>query len=96
MARRPSPGYLNGQLGRIVDPGGATTDFSYDASGMARIRTPLAADTVAAVDSSGHPLVDDTAPALAARTKIGYDATFTPPRVLSVIDCPPPSMTATR
>lgn len=39
----------NGQLARIIDPGGEITDFAYDANGrLAKARDPLAADAVAA------------------------------------------------
>jgi RHS repeat-associated protein len=41
--------YVNGQLGRIVDPGGATANFAYNASGLlTQVRDSLANDMVAA------------------------------------------------
>lgn len=43
----------NGQLARVVNPGGATADFGYDAAGLvSRIRDPLAYDVPAAGLSS--------------------------------------------
>lgn len=40
--------YKAGQLSRIVDPGGSTTDYGYDPNGrLASIRDPLAHDVVA-------------------------------------------------
>lgn len=45
--------YVNGQLGRIEDPGGEITDFAYDASGrITKVRDPLAADAVAATPAT--------------------------------------------
>jgi len=50
--------YLNGHLARIVDPGGATTDFGYDANGrIIAIRDALTNDLIAAgafTDSDAH------------------------------------------
>lgn len=41
--------YLAGRLGRVVNPGGETTDFAYDGSGrLSKVRDPLAADAIAA------------------------------------------------
>jgi RHS repeat-associated protein len=60
---------LYGQLMRIVDPGGATTDFGYGTNGLLNtMRDPLQADAVAAAAITNVP-DDDT-----SRTKFIYDA----------------------
>jgi RHS repeat-associated protein len=56
--------YVNGQLGRLEDPGGEVTDFAYDNGRLTTIRDPLAADAVAAAVRAN----DDT-----TRTIIHYD-----------------------
>ncbi|MFT4283410.1 MAG: PA14 domain-containing protein [Protaetiibacter sp.] len=57
--------YRNGQLVRIVDPGGEVTDFGYDAEGrLASIRTPLANDWLAYTGAT---------PSAAQLVEIGYD-----------------------
>jgi len=60
--------YVSGQLARIVDPGGATTDFAYDGSGrLTKVRDPLGYDKV---QTNPGSLDNDT-----TRTVIAYDAT---------------------
>jgi RHS repeat-associated protein len=60
----------SGQLARMVDPGGAVTDFSYNPAGLlSAMRDPLVADAVAATATTKVP-DDDT-----ARTLVTYDAT---------------------
>src|SRR5581483_5216561 len=60
--------YVSGQLARIVDPGGATTDFAYDGSGrLTEVRDPLGYDKV---QTNPGSLDNDT-----TRTVIAYDAT---------------------
>ena len=61
--------YKGGQLARMVDPGGATTDFAYGADGrLERVRSPLQADAVAAPALTGA--TDDDS----SRTTIAYDS----------------------
>lgn len=55
--------YTSKLLSRIEDPGASVTDFGYDATGLVRVRDPLAADAVAA----GKATNDDT-----SRTLIHY------------------------
>ncbi|MEA3075860.1 MAG: hypothetical protein QOF60_768, partial [Actinomycetota bacterium] len=60
--------YSNGQLARIVNPGGETTDFGYDAQGrMTALRDVLTNDLIAA------GVFSDPA-ATTHQTLIGYDA----------------------
>ena len=54
-----------GQLARVVDPGGVTTDWAWTAGRLTAVRSPLAADAIAA-----GVRVDDAT----ARTEIAYDA----------------------
>jgi RHS repeat-associated protein len=55
----------NGQLARLLEPGGAVTDFAYDANGRMRaLRDPLQADVVAGLTRPD----DDT-----TRTVVAYD-----------------------
>ncbi|CAN5813833.1 hypothetical protein BH23ACT12_BH23ACT12_02680 [soil metagenome] len=60
--------YSSGQLSRVEDPGGEVTDFVYADGRLTQIRSPLAADAVAA-GSVGY---DDAAGT--ARTVIDYDS----------------------
>ncbi|MCA1683897.1 MAG: hypothetical protein LC708_02040, partial [Actinobacteria bacterium] len=58
-----------GQLVRIEDPGGAVSDFAYDANTrLAKVRDPLAADAIAATAITATP--DDDR----SRTLIAYDS----------------------
>ena len=57
--------YVAGQLARIEDPGAVVTDFGYSAGVVASVRSPLAADAIAA----GVRADDAT-----ATTAIAYDA----------------------
>ncbi|HZQ29305.1 MAG TPA: PA14 domain-containing protein, partial [Acidimicrobiales bacterium] len=55
----------NGQLARLLEPGGAVTDFAYDGAGRMRaLRDPLQADVVAGLTRPD----DDT-----TRTVVAYD-----------------------
>jgi YD repeat-containing protein len=81
---RTSLWYVGGRLARIEDPGGLITDFGYDSSNrVISIRTPLAADAIAA----GVRADDAT-----TRTEITYD---TSQRVSSVT-LPAPTTGAAR
>lgn len=74
--------YKGGRLARMVGPGGATTDFGYDAGGrMTAVRSPLQADAVAAGALTGAP-DDDT-----SRTALAHDGDG---RVTSVALAGPP------
>jgi RHS repeat-associated protein len=67
--------YVSKRLGRIEDPGGEITDFTYDSSGrLASIRDPLAADAVAA----------GAVPGMTVTTNIAYDTPALPGRVASI------------
>ncbi|MGH9225106.1 MAG: RHS repeat domain-containing protein, partial [Acidimicrobiales bacterium] len=59
--------YRAGQLARIVDPGDAVTDFGYTGGRVSDVRSPLAADAIAATALTG---VTDVP---AARTVVTYD-----------------------
>jgi YD repeat-containing protein len=56
----------NGQVGELLDPGNAVTQFWYDSSGrLSKVRSPLSADAVA----DGISADDDT-----SRTVVSYDS----------------------
>ena len=58
--------YASGQLARLVDPGGQTTDLGYDGNGrLSQVRDPLGFDAVAV----GTRTNDNT-----TRTVVAYDA----------------------
>lgn len=59
--------YLGGRLSRVVEPGGATTDFGYDGVGrLSAIRDPLANDQL----STNPPMRANDSSVL---TEVGYD-----------------------
>jgi YD repeat-containing protein len=59
--------YANGQLSAVVNPGGETTDFGYDSSGMLdAVRNPAQADWAAANPSHAADL--------AYMTQVSYDS----------------------
>ena len=70
--------YLGRRLARIVNPGGETTDFGYDASNrLSAIRDPLAYDANAACPQTPQPpppCLSGRPDDATVRTIIGYDA----------------------
>src|SRR5207248_628086 len=61
--------YLAGHLARIVDPGGATTDFAYDASGRLIQHRDFLTNDLAAAGTFAQPT------AATHLTEIAYDPT---------------------
>lgn len=71
--------YVDGQLGRIEDPGGAVTDLGYSAGRLNSLRSPLATDAIAA----GVRANDATAATALAYDAAGRVATVTLPAPLA-------------
>ena len=80
--------YQNAQLARIEDPGGELSDFTYAGGRLATLRSPLAADAVAAVAITG--VVDNDS----ARTVVAYNSAPTPQ--VSSVTLPAPAPGAPR